>query len=245
MLKISIPAPCHEDWNKMTPDETGRHCNSCAKSVVDFTGMSDEEVKHFFLNKKEEKICGRFKQIQLQQLIIELPQNILSIEMPLWKKFLAACLIVFSTTLFSCETKINDQIVKPDQMSKAAKGPKNELKEISNGYVGMAFESWEITIPNETCFTTVGITIPEFINDTTPNEVSGDIEIVSLDSVNSKQIDTILIPEQTDEKIFTGDIILTELPLKKVKNDSAGTKTKTKNPPKADPVNCNTIKNYY
>jgi hypothetical protein len=120
MLKISIPEPCHEDWNKMTPDETGRHCSSCAKSVVDFTGMSDHEVKHFFLNKKEEKVCGRFRQTQLQQIVIELPQNIFSMEMPLWKKFLAACLIVFSTTLFSCDTKISDQaaIQKQNEVAK-------------------------------------------------------------------------------------------------------------------------------
>src|SRR6187399_793357 len=106
MFKITIPTPCHEDWNKMTPDETGRHCRACAKSVVDFTHMSDEEVKHFFVNKKgDERVCGRFKQIQLHRIVIELPQNIFSIQMPLWKKFLAACLVVFSTTLFSCETK--------------------------------------------------------------------------------------------------------------------------------------------
>lgn len=63
MLKISIPTPCYEDWNKMTPDETGRHCGVCAKSVIDFTNMSDEEVKLYFLHKKErERVCGRFMQ---------------------------------------------------------------------------------------------------------------------------------------------------------------------------------------
>jgi len=111
MLKISIPTPCHEDWNTMTPDHTGRHCSACIKSVVDFTNMSDEEVQNFFLNKKEdERVCGRFKQTQLHRIVVELPKNIFSMQMPLWKKFLAACLIVFSATLFSCETKIKDKV---------------------------------------------------------------------------------------------------------------------------------------
>jgi hypothetical protein len=239
MLKISIPTPCHEDWNKMIPDETGRHCSSCAKSVVDFTGMSDEEVKHFFLNKKEERVCGRFKQTQLQQIVIELPKNIFSIQMPLWKKFLAACLIVFSTTLFSCETKINDRTAQNTQTK--------DLKtdSISNDIYLGGIALMPDTVPVEVYVTTVGILIPEFVNDTTLDEVKGDIEIITVDATTPKQIDTLPVSKQPGEVILTGGIILTELPIKKVKIDSSGRTTKTKNPPKADSIDCNTIKNYY
>ena len=110
MLKISIPTPCHEDWNKMSPNNLGRHCNSCVKTVVDFTNMSDEEVKNFFINKKQEHVCGRFSSKQLHRIQIDLPSNIFQLQMPLWKKFLVASLIVFSTSLFSCEVK---QIADP------------------------------------------------------------------------------------------------------------------------------------
>jgi hypothetical protein len=123
MLKISIPTPCHEDWDAMIPNSQGRHCNSCVKTVIDFTNMSDEEVKHFFINKKEEKICGRFKNEQLHRITIELPQNIFYLSMPAWKKFLAACLLVFSTTLFSCETKLAGVVVfKPQQIEMSETG---------------------------------------------------------------------------------------------------------------------------
>lgn len=105
MLKLSIPKPCHEDWGSMTPNEKGRHCAVCAKTVTDFTQMSDDEIKQFFLNKKAgESTCGRFTNKQLHQITIELPANIYYIPMPLWKKFLAASLIIFGTTLFSCNT---------------------------------------------------------------------------------------------------------------------------------------------
>lgn len=107
MLKISIPKPCHEDWEAMIPNEQGRHCNSCVKTVIDFTSMSDEEVKHFLLHKKEGSLCGRFRTAQLHQITIELPENIFHIPLPFWKKFLAACLLVFSATLFSCNTTVN------------------------------------------------------------------------------------------------------------------------------------------
>lgn len=49
----------------MIPDQQGRHCNVRCKPVVDFTSMNDDEVKCFFLNKKkEESVCGRFKNEQ-------------------------------------------------------------------------------------------------------------------------------------------------------------------------------------
>jgi hypothetical protein len=107
MFKITIPKPCHEDWNIMTPSEQGRHCNACCKTVTDFTAMSDEAVQQYFSKNKNEKLCGRFKNEQLSRITIDLPENILYINMPLWKKFLVACLIIFSVSLFSCDTTVN------------------------------------------------------------------------------------------------------------------------------------------
>jgi hypothetical protein len=109
MLKINIPTPCHEDWNAMVPNAQDKHCNACAKTVVDFTSMTDDEVKHFLLNRKDEKLCGRFRNEQLHRITIDLPNNIFYLQMPLWKKYLAAILIVFSTTLFSCDTHLQGE----------------------------------------------------------------------------------------------------------------------------------------
>ena len=109
MITISIPKPCHEDWNEMTANEQGRNCNVCCKTVFDFTSMSDEEVKYFFVNKKkEESVCGRFKNEQLQRINITLPYNIYKISMPLWKQFLTACLLAFSSMLFSCDALVGN-----------------------------------------------------------------------------------------------------------------------------------------
>lgn len=67
-LKISIPEPCHEDWNKMTNTEKGKFCGVCSKEVIDFTYFSDEQlVKHF--NRKQ-NLCGRINTQQLNRDLI-------------------------------------------------------------------------------------------------------------------------------------------------------------------------------
>ena len=65
-LRISIPEPCHESWEGMTPVEgtSARHCDSCVKNVVDFTGFSDAQL-HAFTKEKGANICGRFRPDQL------------------------------------------------------------------------------------------------------------------------------------------------------------------------------------
>ena len=64
-ITISIPEPCHEDWNEMTPTEKGRFCDQCTKEVVDFTSQSDEQIiKHLEHN---DKLCGRFRASQLDR----------------------------------------------------------------------------------------------------------------------------------------------------------------------------------
>jgi hypothetical protein len=43
-IQISIPEPCQEGWQNMTPVEKGRFCASCQKMVLDFTYLSDNEI---------------------------------------------------------------------------------------------------------------------------------------------------------------------------------------------------------
>jgi len=68
-VQLSIPEPCHQDWNEMTPTQQGRHCSACAKQVIDFTAMNDTEVLNYFSNIKNEKVCGRAYPDQLERAI--------------------------------------------------------------------------------------------------------------------------------------------------------------------------------
>jgi hypothetical protein len=68
-LQLTITDPCHEDWQKMAPEQQGRFCGSCQKTVVDFSIMSDQEVLNYFLQANH-KICGRFAADQLNRELV-------------------------------------------------------------------------------------------------------------------------------------------------------------------------------
>lgn len=70
---ISIPTPCHESWDAMSPAEQGRFCQSCQKTVIDFSTMSDKEL-FSFLGNATRNICGRFHGEQLNREV-SMPVN--------------------------------------------------------------------------------------------------------------------------------------------------------------------------
>jgi len=70
-IQLTIPTPCHENWNNMLPADKGRFCLSCSKEVVDFTAMSDSQLIAFFKKPPTGSVCGRFMDDQLDRQIIE------------------------------------------------------------------------------------------------------------------------------------------------------------------------------
>jgi len=69
--KITIPEPCNENWNNMTPTEKGAFCSRCSKEVKDFTKSTDQEILSVIQN-SENTICGH---ISTKQLNRTLPPN--------------------------------------------------------------------------------------------------------------------------------------------------------------------------
>lgn len=116
--RISIPKPCLEDWNAMTPNEQGRFCMQCAKTVTDFTGMSTPEIQSYLLANSDKKVCGRFRGEQLEKITINIPESVLYTQTRFRNIFMLALLVTMGTTLLSCNDRqqtIGDiQIVESD-----------------------------------------------------------------------------------------------------------------------------------
>ncbi|MFC4476508.1 hypothetical protein [Flavobacterium chungangensis] len=99
-FKIRILELCHKNWDKMTPDATGRFCLVCNKSVIDFTNKLPEEIQHFFENNQGQKICGRLKTSQLDLVSIKIP-SILYPNTNYHKTFLLALSLLIGNNMHS------------------------------------------------------------------------------------------------------------------------------------------------
>lgn len=107
---ISIPEPCHQSWQQMEITDGGRHCAHCCKTVVDFSGMTNEEIIVFLSSATN--VCGRFYDGQLVQLnnSLNLPKS-----RKIWKPFR---LVAAITLLFSM-IKAEAQVRKPTTIHNA------------------------------------------------------------------------------------------------------------------------------
>jgi len=68
-IHLQVADPCHENWNNMTSVEQGRYCQSCQKTVTDFSLMTDKEILNH-LSKRDVDVCGRFTADQLDRTLI-------------------------------------------------------------------------------------------------------------------------------------------------------------------------------
>jgi len=109
-MKISIPKPCNENWNDMSPVQQGAFCKACSKVVVDFSNMSDEEVLNYFERKQEEKTCGRFRISQLSPYDLKINLRSVAAQRSFPKIFAASLFIIFSS-LFVCKSDTGDQMI--------------------------------------------------------------------------------------------------------------------------------------
>ncbi len=151
-LMVSIPEPCHENWDNMSPTEQGRFCKACCKEVVDFSAMSDAQMVLYFSKLTSEKVCGRVYPDQLNRTMTA-PE-------PIKKKkwywnYLALFLLFFSK---SSQTKAQGAMKiietapikklpqKKDSIVNAVKEPANLSQHFYGAVGGLSFTTVNIPI---------------------------------------------------------------------------------------------------
>lgn len=108
---ISIPNPCQQDWNAMTPAQQGRHCAACQKVVVDFTLMSDGQILDVLKKANGTTPCGRYLPSQLDRPFVDTRPKV-SFAATMLKRAAALLLLVQSApTAMAQQSKQNTAVV--------------------------------------------------------------------------------------------------------------------------------------
>lgn len=117
-FRINVPEPCSEKWEEMRPTERGAFCSVCSKNLYDFTQMTTSEIAGVIRSSKE-KVCGRFRNDQLEQ-----PKILPAVEIaamrnaPQVRQFLYVLWMVFGLSLFSCTPDAQELPVAAENITK-------------------------------------------------------------------------------------------------------------------------------
>lgn len=71
---LHISKPCSENWENMESSDSGNYCDVCAKTVVDFTHLSQLEISKQ-VQKSTGNICARVTQTQLNMPLVNLEKS--------------------------------------------------------------------------------------------------------------------------------------------------------------------------
>lgn len=131
---LSIPTPCDENWDKMTPTEKGRFCQVCNKNVFDFTAYSDHQLLDYIKNNGN--ICGRLNSTQLNRPIISYQNSPgLLTRASTILAFMSSSLAVFSQNTEKPNTEVKTILVEPEVHQNEQSNPKDSSDVFISGKV--------------------------------------------------------------------------------------------------------------
>jgi len=104
IVKVTIPEPCHQQWDDMTQAANGRFCASCSKTVVDFTSMTDQQVIDYLSTATN--VCGRISALQFSSVNNQIQTSAIS-PGSIWKR------LILAVTMFAVMHNVKSQTNSP------------------------------------------------------------------------------------------------------------------------------------
>jgi hypothetical protein len=160
----------------MSPAKDGRHCDSCRKTVVDFTGMSDREIARY-LAQSGPDVCGRLLPEQLNRP--------LQTETPVRRTAWAGWSLLFSGLLMASDRRVVHKIAGPPVHKEF---PVSGLSEEDIFVGAMKFE-----ISRTDCYGSADTDILEPVADTA--QMGAPVqEIIPVPVIGARNLDSSMIP---------------------------------------------------
>jgi hypothetical protein len=130
MKYVRIDKPCTENWNEMTPTESGAYCQKCCKQVIDFTNQTNDQIQSDLRNSNGEEVCAKITKDQLSSLNWEFQQWQSSATVNVQRMSFYAFLFVFGLSMVSCSNQEDEQRVMTlqESVSKVLKAEKKSVQ---------------------------------------------------------------------------------------------------------------------
>jgi TonB-dependent SusC/RagA subfamily outer membrane receptor len=126
---LHINEPCSQNWDEMTAVQKGKFCNSCKKTVFDFTTATDNDIVKHIVAMKGEEFCGNFESGQLSRWIEQ--KNINPTSSIFYKYLLSLLLIGVGESAFAQDTtKVKQEVILHPQKKDSALSNNIENSEI-------------------------------------------------------------------------------------------------------------------
>lgn len=100
---IDIPVPCSQQWGQMAPNREGRFCDHCHKTVIDFTGLTNQQIIDVISGSS--KICGRLENKQLSAINDMLNRETVTMPRNIWKRIAIAAAVIWSIPFLKTEAQ--------------------------------------------------------------------------------------------------------------------------------------------
>jgi hypothetical protein len=186
-IDIKIESPCSERWESFEKRTANiGYCQSCQKEVINFTRMSDEEIRKYFLNANG-RVCGMLR-LDQQKTYYDYSVRNFSWRLPVLLMGFGTALFGNSVALNAQETKIEKTVLKPalkieksnpdsfeirgkvvDSNGEDLPGVNVMIKGTTTGVTTTLDGTFSITVPSQNAvlvFSSVGMpTIEEVVGD--------------------------------------------------------------------------------
>lgn len=115
---LKVKNSCHENWDKMSLNDKGRFCNSCAKTVMDFTSLDNKSIFKILKSSKG-NVCGKLTASQLETPYLDIKEQ-KQYKLPYSKTAAGIILVTTLASVQSCNTeaiKINTEVLAYNDVS--------------------------------------------------------------------------------------------------------------------------------
>ena len=150
---LKLDKACNEHWDKMAPNKDGRFCELCAKTVIDFTHLSPEDM-HRKIKASNGTICAKLTKTQLATPILD-GEKLKDYKLPYSKVAAGVMLVAALQSVQSCkenpespqtEYVASDRSNRPDQLRQKTE-PRTVKKETTT-FKGQIFSKDSLPLEN-------------------------------------------------------------------------------------------------